>query len=418
MHDDDLEHEHYYERTDSTELALAMGDLVRLLTVGIDVGSSTSHLMFSGLLLLRQGEALSSRYVVVQREVLHRSPVLLTPYTPDNAIDARKLGEFVREAYREAGIDPGEVDSGAIILTGEALKRENARAIAEGLAGESGRFVCATAGHNLEAVLSAHGSGAVAQSYQQQQTFLNVDIGGGTTKLALVRNGEILGTAAVNVGGRLVALDGSGRLIRIEPAARRVAEDLGLELELGAGVPDDALERISARLAEVLLEVVRLSLAGHAHLHHHAGHEAHEHGPALSPLTHELMLTPALHAHGDVDALTFSGGVSEYLYEREQRDFGDLGRPLALAVRRCLASQPALPPIQASGERIRATAIGASQFTVQVSGNTIAVSQQEVLPLHNLPVIHPRLAAAELVQSEVVAKAIRRAHQRLDLEPG
>jgi ethanolamine utilization protein EutA len=416
MHDDDFEHEHYYEQGDPTEMALATGELIRLTTVGIDVGSSTSHLMFSVLFLKRQGEALSSRYVVVLREVAHRSPVLLTPYTSDNMIDAKKLGDFVKESYYAAGLKPREVDSGAIILTGEALKRENARALAEELAGGSGRFVCATAGHNLEAVLAAHGSGAAALSYQQHKTILNVDVGGGTTKLALVHEGDILGTAAVNVGGRLVALDDQGRVARIEPAARTVAEALGLHIELGVEPPPDLFERLADKLAGVLVEVVQLSAAGHEHGHQHDDGDAEHHH--LSALTRQLMLTPTLHSHHPVEAITFSGGVSEFLYEREDRDFGDLGRHLAEAVRRRIG-EGALPAhVEQAGERIRATAIGASQFTVQVSGNTIAISKPKLLPIHNLPVIHPRLPSRDSLQPVAIAQAIRQAYQRLDLVPG
>jgi len=426
MHDDDFEHEHYYEQGDPTEMALATGELVRLTTVGIDVGSSTSHLMFSVLFLKRQGEALSSRYVVVLREVAYRSPVLLTPYTPDNMIDAKKLGDFVQEAYYASGLKPKEVDSGAIILTGEALKRENARAIAETLAGESGRFVCATAGHNLEAVLAAHGSGAAALSYQEQKTILNVDMGGGTTKLALIHDGDIVGTAAANVGGRLVALDEQGRLARIEPAARVVAEELGLKLELGSHPGPELFDKLADKLAEVLVEVVQLAIPSPAvagegegegtssHDHHHAHAHAHD----LSPLATELMLTPTLHSHHHVEAITFSGGVSEFLYEREERDFGDLGRQLADGVRRRITSGALPAPMEQAGECIRATAIGASQFTVQVSGNTISISKPKLLPLHNLPVVHPRLPRGEAVQPLAIAQAIRQAYQRLDIVPG
>ncbi len=451
MHDDDFEHEHYYERGDPIELALTTGELIRLTTVGIDVGSSTSHLMFSVLFLQRQGEAMSSRYVVVMREVAYRSPVLLTPYTPENTIDADKLAAFVHESYEMAGLKPKEIDSGAIILTGEALKRENARAIAENIAGESGRFVCATAGHNLEAVLAAHGSGAAALSYKQHNTILNVDIGGGTTKLALVHDGEILATAAVNVGGRLVALDSEGRIARIEPAARHVAQELGIELELGAHASPDLLARLAEKLARVLVEVVQLTAEGHHHEHHHEhehsgnghmhghiehgdphlaspgaageghqhahGHnEPHAHG--LSPLARELMLTPVLHSHHHIEAITFSGGVSEFIYEREEREFGDLGRHLADAVRHHIAHSALPAPLEQAGERIRATAIGASQFTVQVSGNTIAVSNPKLLPMHNLPVIHPRLPRRDVPQPLAIAQAIRQAYQRLDLTPG
>ncbi len=396
LHDFDLEHEHYF--ADATERDLATGELVQLITVGIDIGSATSHLMFSRLHLKRLGEGLSSRYVVVLRATLHRSPILLTPYTSDHRIDALALGKFVAESYAGAGLAPDEVDSGAIILTGEAVKRENARSLAEHLAGESGKFVCATAGHNLESVLAAHGSGAVALSRRERCAVLNIDIGGGTTKLALVSNGEVLETAAINVGGRLVALDRKQCLVRIEPAARRAAEQLGLRLELGKKLARRDLTRLAATLAAALLEAVRRPPRN------------------LSQFACDLMLTPPFALDRSIDRVTFSGGVSEYVYRRERRDFGDLAKALARAIN---AQRDALPaPVEESPECIRATVIGASQFTVQVSGSTNTLSRLELLPLRNLPVLRPRLSTREDTPPEVLAEAIGRAHTRLDLAPG
>src|SRR5205814_10611159 len=106
-----------------------------------------------------------------------------------------------------------DLDTGAIILTGEAVRRSTARAIADLLAEEAGEFVCASSGHNLEAVMAAHGSGAVGHSRQLGRAVLSVDIGGGTSKLTLARNGEIIETAATNVGGRLVATDDKGNVV-------------------------------------------------------------------------------------------------------------------------------------------------------------------------------------------------------------
>src|SRR5205807_962462 len=160
-------------------------------------GSSTSHLMFARVHLQRLASALSSRFVVVDRRILWQSPILLTPYREDYIIDVDELSGFIGGCYAYAGIAREEIDSGAVILTGEALKRRNARAIAELFSDEAGRFVCASAGHHLEAQMAAHGSGAVRLSKERQGTLLNVDIGGGTTKFALVRPGETLATAAI-----------------------------------------------------------------------------------------------------------------------------------------------------------------------------------------------------------------------------
>jgi ethanolamine utilization protein EutA len=373
-------------------------DNIELTTVGIDVGSSTSHLMFSRLHLQRLGKFLSSRYVVVERVALHRSPILLTPYTTDNTIDTDKLGAFIREAYAEAGLTSQDIDSGAIILTGEALKRSNARAIADLFASEAGKFVCASAGHNLEAILAANGSGALELSRQCHQTVLNVDIGGGTSKFALMKDGEIVETAAINVGGRLIAVDDDGRLTRIELAARTVAQSLGISLELGEPLAPADKQRLAESLADCLIEMISRK--------------------PRSPLGQELLLTPPLTSMEPIEAITFSGGVSEFVYQREDRDFGDLSWPLARALQARIAHHDLPAPDQAAGERIRATVIGASQFTVQVSGNTISIADPTALPIHNLQVLYPRLPDGDGVQQEQLRDAIARTFQRFDLVEG
>ena len=163
--------------------------------------------MFAHVHLQRLGTALSSRFVVVNRRIIWQSPILLTPYLPDYTIDTDELSGFIGSCYQYAGIEPGDIDLGAVILTGEAIKRHNARSIADLFSEEAGRFVCASAGHHLECQLSAHGSGAVALSRGHKATLLNIDIGGGTTKLTLIENGSIIASSAIAVGGRLIVED-------------------------------------------------------------------------------------------------------------------------------------------------------------------------------------------------------------------
>ncbi len=389
--------EHHGEGTDQLpEDGYPLDDL-ELTTVGIDIGSATSHLMFSRLHLRRLGRHLSSRYVVIGRRPLYRSPILLTPFTAASAIDTGRLREFVLAAFAGARLAPDTIDSGAVILTGEAMRRTNARAVAELFASEAGKFVCATAGHHLEAVVAAHGSGAVAGSRLAAETLLNVDLGGGTSKLALVRRGTILETAAVNVGGRLVAMDGEGRVIRIEPAARRVADALGIGLRAGRKLGAEDQGRLGTALAACLLAAMRRE--------------------ALPAWAEPLMLTAPLRSREPVDGVTFSGGVSEYIYGRESQDFGDIARPLADAVREGMAA--ALPaPMRPGGEGIRATVIGASQFTVQVSGDTITVSRPERLPLRNLPVLPLELPGKDAVEAGEVRAAIHAGLRRAGLKEG
>src|SRR5438445_2323456 len=192
MHD--LEFNHMHMAPEEVNEVAWSADNVELTTVGIDIGSSTSHMMFARVHLQRLGTALSSRFVVVDRRIVWQSPILLTPYLPDFTIDIDELDGFIGGCYRYADIEPADIDSGAVILTGEAIKRRNARAIAELFSEEAGRFVCASAGHHMECQLAAHGSGAVALSRGHGARLINIDIGGGTTKLALIENGQLQAT--------------------------------------------------------------------------------------------------------------------------------------------------------------------------------------------------------------------------------
>ena len=220
MHDTDFLHEHgALTEADRAEIAryIWSQETVELTTVGIDIGSSTSHLLFAKVVLQRQTQGLSSRFTVIDRQIVWRSPIMLTPFLADGTIDAHRLEHFIHDAYHDAGLRRSEIDSGAVILTGEAIKRKNARAIDELFAAEAGKFVCATAGHRLECRLAAHGSGAVRLSKERGLCVLHVDIGGGTTKLALIDNGVIVGEAAFAVGGRLI---GDRRARRVDAGRR------------------------------------------------------------------------------------------------------------------------------------------------------------------------------------------------------
>ena len=223
-HDDDADHDHDHFDFDPDERLednpIWIQDHVTLISVGIDIGSAGTQVIFSRINLRRYGEDLTSRYYVVSRETLYQSPVALTPYQSDERIDDAALGGIIDDAYAAAGIKPQDIDTGAVILTGEALRRENAEAIAGLLAEQGGEFVCATAGHHMESMLAAYGSGAARVSHDEDKRILNIDIGGGTTKLALVEKGEVIATAAVHIGGRLQVVDENGRIVRLDPAGR------------------------------------------------------------------------------------------------------------------------------------------------------------------------------------------------------
>jgi ethanolamine utilization protein EutA (predicted chaperonin) len=364
---------------------MAAEDRIVLTSVGVDIGSSTSHLLFSQLEL----ERADNRYVTVRRDVLHQSDILLTPYRGATTIDDRVLHEFVEAQYAAAGLTREAVDTGALILTGVALLRENARAIAELFAAEAGRFVAVSAGDNLEATMAAHGSGAVALS-ETQGDVMNVDIGGGTTKVVICRKGRTAELMAMDVGARLIATSADGTVTRLEPAAADIAQRLGINVSPGQRVAEADLRRIAEYMVDQLL----------AEIGHGATHKSH------------LLRTAPLGDRNGLAAVTFSGGVSEFIYDRAQQTFGDLGSMLAEELRRRAGELPAHIVPTAGG--IRATVIGASQYTIQVSGSTIYLAPLDVVPVRNVPVVAPQLNWDPL-SSESVAAAVGDALRRFDL---
>src|SRR5258706_7096519 len=205
MHDQDEDHEHFELPPDAIVEDIEGLEMFTLKSVGIDIGSSTSHLVFSQLTLRREGASLSGRFKVTDRKVLFRSDIMLTPYLSGTSIDVEKVKRFIEDAYRKAGLRPDEIYTGAVIITGEALKKENAQPIVEYFAKLSSKFICAAARHDHEALLAAYGCGAVDLSKSESNTVLNVDMGGGTTKFSLVENGAGTQTASVNFGARLTA---------------------------------------------------------------------------------------------------------------------------------------------------------------------------------------------------------------------
>jgi ethanolamine utilization protein EutA len=223
-------------------------------------------------------------------------------------------------------------------------------------------------------------------SRERGQAILNVDIGGGTTKLALASHGKVTGTCAFAVGGRLIAFDEAGRVQRIDESARLAARKTGVALEIGRNAHAGSIAKIVQALGDAAVAMIR--------------------GDAPAGLALELLLTDMLPAHEAPEAIVFSGGVSEYIYGRESRDYGDIARGLAEYIAKACSDKRIPYRIEEPRERIRATVIGASQFTVQVSGKTIHVSDESVLPLRNVPVIPLELILGETIDAGTVARAI------------
>ena len=370
---------------------------IELVTVGIDIGSSTSHLIFAKVHLQRRTQGLSSRYEVIKREILWQSPIHFTPFSDSGLIDADALGRFIERAYFNAGLHKYDVDSGAVILTGEAIKRSNARSIDELFAEQAGKFVCATAGHRLECVLAAHGSGAVERSKRLKKKILHVDVGGGTTKFALIDAGTIVSIAACAIGGRLMATDDGGNWVRCDDSILTISNHLGIVFDCASDISDSQRHQIVVCMAGVLVSVIS--------------------GSEPDSLLNTLLLTEPLSWSVVPEEMSFSGGVSEFIYGRETQPLGDLAHDLANELNRQLRVAQGVPVTVDVQHGIRATVIGASQFTVQVSGKTIFSNSLKFLPLRNVPVVHPNIDLSQIdIDSEAVTEAIIDACQMRDVD--
>ena len=387
MHDEDEMHEHdVMELLDSDSAEEIEGiEKFTLHSVGIDIGSSTTHTIFSRLILRREGAGLSAKFVVASRDVLYRSPIMLTPYLGGTLIDVEKVTGFINDSYADAGFTPADIDTGAVVITGEALKKENAQPIIEHFSEESGRFICATAGPMHEALLAAHGSGAVDISKHHANAVLDIDMGGGTTKVSLIKTGEIVQMIAVEIGARLIAYDDDMTITRVEQPAHTIMKALGDSVQVGGKLTPEQQQAFSEKMADILFDVVS--------------------GGKLDPLSASLMLTEPLHYDSldDIDHVVFSGGVSEYIYDRTAESFGDVGPIFGAIVRKRADATLKKGVLVASAEGIRATVIGAGEYTLQASGSTSYISTADVLPVRGIQV------ARALINKEQSAEEVRNA---------
>ena len=367
---------------------------IEILSVGVDVGSSTSHLVFSRLLLKRDEHSVSRRFNIEQRNVLHEGRIVNTPLLDDDTLDIEKLAGFFKEEYKRAGIDPADIQTGAVILTGESAKKQNAKHIAESLSNDVGKFVAATAGPNFESLIAAMGSGATARSKLCGNTILSCDIGGGTSNMAISRNGETISTSCISVGGRLLGVNAEGKIWRIDQPAMKLMQHLGLNHKIGDRISKADLEKIAGAFAEILFEVIT--------------------GPAKSSLARQLMLTDDLNFPPQIDEYSFSGGVAELMYG-QTGNFNDIGQILAAKINALI---PALTsPVIEPKNKIRATVIGAGAYSLSISGSSGFMDQKVSFPIRNVPVIRVDIDNAKLSLGHIISQ-INTSFQRFDLDEG
>lgn len=364
-------------------------------SVGIDIGTTTTQLVVSRLAVKNVAPgSLVPKMEITDKQVVYKSDIHFTPILDNDLVDAQKIFSLVTSELEAAGVSPGDIDTGAVIITGETAKKENAKRISDEVAGFVGDFVVATAGGKLESVIAGKGSGACDYSKENCCTVANIDIGGGTSNIGIFKNGNAVDSCCINVGGRLLGIDPiKGSVISIAKPMESVIADCNLKLKTGDRVDVSLIESLCARMAGVILECI-----GQA---------------PFTGLADFLLMTAPLRLDYSIDHIMISGGVADYVYSdkacttlRDIARYKDIG-PMLGKVLSQLFSQGPLPLIPPT-ETIRATVIGAGARTVDVSGSTILVDDA-VLPLKNIPVALLNLLSLE---EDPVAGAVL---QRLEI---
>ena len=332
-----------------------------LLSVGLDVGTTSTQMVVSRLHIENKaGSFAVPEMEIREREILYKSPVHFTPLRQGDLVDAAAIQSIVDAEYTAAGISKEQVDTGAIIITGETSRKENARAVLEQLSGYAGDFVVATAGPDLESILAAKGAGAVEFSAKTGRTVLHMDIGGGTSNLALIEGGVITATTCLNVGGRLLKMDADGRLTYVSPVLQGI-----FHKQRGEVVNREEVLELSEKLVRALEAAAGLRES--------------------DALTERLRTKEAATMAPPKKAvISFSGGVADCIEtEKPWLAFGDLGPELGQVIRR---SRLCAGAYRLGSETIRATVIGAGSHSAQLSGSTVFYQNVE-FPLKNLPVV-------------------------------
>lgn len=348
-----------------------MADKTAILSVGIDVGTSTTQVVFSKLQMDNAGGYFSvPRVAIVDKEVVYKSEVYMTPLKTDVLIDTDALRDIVAAEFRKAGYRPEDTDSGAVIITGESARKENSDAVLKSLSDFAGDFVVSAAGPDMESLIAGKGSGAWQYSMDHHCRVANLDIGGGTTNVVLFEDGETLARGCLDIGGRLICMNPQGIITKVSPAAAVMAQAAGVSVSVGDRCDELKLTAVTRQMAAALNAYLGVGTKD------------------IDAILRQIKTSGSsdFPVPEKVQAVFFSGGVADLIYH-ESADtwaYGDIGVLLGRAIResRLFTDFQKMEP----GETIRATVVGAGTYTTTISGSTITYSD-DIFPLKNIPVI-------------------------------
>jgi ethanolamine utilization protein EutA len=341
-----------------------------ILSVGIDIGTSTTQLVFSKITLENTASNFSiPRISIVDKKVVYKSDIYFTPLISQQEIDGAGVKKIIEGEYKRAGVKPSDVETGAIIITGETARKENAKKVLNELSGLAGDFVVATAGPSLESIIAGKGAGTNLISKEKNCIAVNMDIGGGTTNLVTFKNGEVIDTGCLDIGGRLIKIDKTTRKITyIASKIKELADKTGINISVGEAAQSGDIEAIVKEMVSLLEESLGIK--------------------QQTDMYKRVITNKGLKLNYNIDCVTFSGGVANYIYDDDYEgdiyEYGDIGILLGRCIKNSMITKKF--DIERSQETIRATVIGAGSHTTDISGSTITYTKN-IFPVKNVPVV-------------------------------
>ena len=344
----------------------------QILSAGIDIGTTTTQLIFSRLTVQNTaGFGRIPQTEITDKQILYRSPIYFTPLLDEHTMDGSSIRAILEKEYLTAGISPSDVSTGAVIITGESVKKRNARQVADAISSIAGNFVVSSAGPDLESILAGKGSGAAALSRETGKVVANLDIGGGTTNICLFADGEMVDCACLDIGGRMIQVQ-DGILSGMTEKCRELLERHQLDCHVGVPASLPLLQSFCSLLADLCAACVGWIPAN----------------ASACQADLKLMQTNHLLSGHIVPAFfTFSGGVAACMedptLQADWNRYGDIGPLLAGALIRHSFFQHG--KVRKAQETMRATVIGAGNYSTTISGSTISYTDTD-FPLRNLPI--------------------------------
>lgn len=344
----------------------------KILSVGIDIGTSTTSLVFSNLTIEKiTGDMFMPKTAITDKTVIYRSPIYFTPLKSNTELDAEKIRVLIEKEYEQAGVKASEVETGAVIITGDTARKGNAESVLAEISQFAGDFVVATVGPSLESVLAGKGSGAEQYSVNTIETICNMDIGGGTTNTAVFYDGKCIDADCLDAGGRLIRFrKGTREIEYVFPKIKEAARQIGITAEIGTVLDTLEITKITDMMAEGIIGKLGIDQDNEKFLF-------------FSTEKRERSCLPRR-----IDVVSFSGGVGKLVYEAEERNklaYDDIGIYLADSLKKVVQNRAV--HLVKPKETISATVIGAGNHSVVVSGGTIMVTRPDQLPLKNVPIL-------------------------------